>query len=68
MNDDMVAAEWEKAQKLLLIDLPITIQKIVKKAYPSIFGNEALLNDLEEKMKKIAITEIEAAIATCKTH
>ncbi len=66
METDIFDKEWEEAQKLMLIDLPITIQKIVKKAYPTIFESEAMLTDLEEKMKKIAITEIETAIATCR--
>ena len=66
MEKEIFDLEWEEAQKLMLIDLPIIIQKIVKKAYPSIFDSEVMLNDLKEKMKKIAITEIETAIATCK--
>ena len=66
MEKDIFDLEWEEAQKLMLIDLPITIQKIIKKAYPTICNNELMLNELEERIKKIAIAEVEIAIAACK--
>lgn len=66
MEKEIFDLEWEEAQKLMLIDLPITIQKIIKKAYPTICNNELMLNELEERIKKIAIAEVEIAIAACK--
>ena len=66
MENEIFDSEWEEAQKLMLIDLPITIQKIIKKAYPTFCNSELILNDLGERIKKIAITEVETAIATCK--
>ena len=66
MEKEIFDLEWEEAQKLMLIDLPITIQKIIKKAYPTIYNNGLMINELEERIKKIAIAEVEIAIAACK--
>lgn len=66
MEKDIFDLEWEEAQKLMLIDLPITIQKIIKNAYPTIYNNGLMINELEERIKKIAIAEVEIAIAACK--
>lgn len=66
LEKDIFDREWDESQRLMLVELPITIQKIIKKAYPSIGSDCVLLDSLEERIKKIAITEIETAIATCK--
>ena len=63
---DIIELEYEDSQRLMMVTLPILIQKIVKKAYPSIGKRELLLSELENSLKHIAITEIESAIDTCK--
>lgn len=63
MNETAFELEWNESRRLLFIELPILIQKIVIKAYPTIGAQKNMMSDLEQLLKKIAITEIETAIA-----